>query len=65
MAEKHIEHGSKSYHNFFDFKKAFNRVWQEGLWKVMRHFNIDENIIAIIENLYKKNLFINKKCRFG
>ena len=54
MAEKHIEYVRKLYHNFVDFKKAFDRVWHEGLWKVMSHFNIDENIIAIIENLYKK-----------
>ena len=45
MAEKHIEYGRKLYHNFVDFKNAFDRVWHEGLWKVMRHFNIDENII--------------------
>ena len=37
MAEKHIEHGRKSYHNFVDLKKAFDRVWHEGLWKVMRY----------------------------
>ena len=54
MADKHIEHGRKLYHNFVDFKKAFDRVWHYGLWKVMRHFNIDANIITIIENLYKK-----------
>ena len=41
MAEEHIEHGRQLYHNFVDFKKAFNRVW-----KVMKHFNIDDNIIA-------------------
>ena len=55
MSEKHIEHWRKLYHNFVDFKKAFDRVWHEGLWKVMRNFNLDENIIAIIENIKKKN----------
>ena len=54
MAEKHIEHGRQLYHNFVDFKEVFDRVWHEGLLKVIRHFNIDENIIVIIENLYKK-----------
>ena len=29
MAMKHIEHGRKLYHNFVDFKKAFDRVWYE------------------------------------
>ena len=31
MEEKHIEHGIKLYHNYVDFKKAFDRVWHEGL----------------------------------
>ena len=45
MAEEHIEHGRKLYHNFVDFKKAFDRVWYEGLWKVMSHFNIDKVLL--------------------
>ena len=45
MAEKYIEHIRKLYHNFVDFKKAFDRVWHIGLWKVMRHFNIDEILL--------------------
>ena len=64
IADKHIEHGIKLYYDFVDFNKAFDRVWHEGLWKVMRHFNIDTNIIAIIENLYKKTnsvVLVNNK----
>ena len=51
MAEKHIEHGKKCCHNSVDFKKAFDRVWHNGLWIIMRNFNIDEHLILIIENL--------------
>ena len=54
MAEKHIEHGKKLCHNCIDFKKAFYRVWHNRLWNIIRHFNIDEHLISIIENLYKK-----------
>ena len=38
----------------------------EGLWKVMKHFTIDENMNAIIENLYKKTnstVLVNNKTR--
>ena len=42
IAEKHIEHEKKLCDNFIDFKKAFDRVWHNGLWNIMRHFNIDE-----------------------
>ena len=54
MDEKHIEHRRKLYHTFVDFKNAFDQVWHEGLLKVIIPFNIDEYIIVIIENLYKK-----------
>ena len=57
LAEKHIEHGKKYT---ITLLTSISYIWHERLWKVMRHFNIDENSIAIIENLYKKN----KQCRF-
>ena len=37
LAEKYIEHVLKLYHNFIDYKKSFDRVWNEGLWNVMRN----------------------------
>ena len=51
--EKHIEYGKKLCHHFIDFKKAFDRVWYNGLWNIMRNYNIDEQLISIIEDLYK------------
>ena len=33
-------------------KKAFDIVWHEGLWNVMRQFNIQERLICLIESLY-------------
>ena len=42
-------------HNLFiDFRKAFDRVWQKGLWSSMHKFNIDRKLIDIIKNLYDK-----------
>ena len=32
---KHIEHQRSLYHNFIDFKKAFDRVCYDSLWKVI------------------------------
>lgn len=39
LIEKHLQHQHDLYHNFIDFKKAFDRVWHEGLWQVLRHYN--------------------------
>ena len=52
MAEKHSEHPKELYHNFIDFKKAFDRVWQEGLWRVLKNTNIDNRLIEVIKSVY-------------
>jgi len=54
IAEKYLELRDRDlYHIFIDFKKAFDRVWHEGLWKIMNHFGIQPKLIQLIENLYK------------
>ena len=53
LIEKHIQHQQDLFHNFIDFKKAFDRVWHEGLWHVLRGYNIDSTIVGVIEELYK------------
>ena len=52
IAEKHIQHQRELYHNFIDFKKAFDRVWHEGLWAVMEQFGFQQDIIDLIKSLY-------------
>ena len=42
------------YHVFIDLKKAFDRVWHKALWATMRKYNINADIIRVIENLYDK-----------
>ena len=34
-----------------DFKKAFDRVWHKGLWKVLRSFSTEEGLIQAIQLL--------------
>ena len=53
LVEKHLQHQRDLYHNFIDFKKAFDRVWHEGLWQIMTNFNFDTNLIEVIKALYK------------
>ena len=38
------------YHNLI--KKAFDRVWYDGLWHVMSEFGIGKDLIKIIKSLY-------------
>ena len=52
IIEKYQEHQDELYHVFIDFKKAFDRVWHKALWATMHKYNIDKNLIALIEELY-------------
>ena len=52
LSEKYVEHQKPMYHNFIDFKKAFDRVWYQALWTVTRKYNINNNIICTIMSLY-------------
>ena len=48
--EKHLEHQKELYHNCFDFKKAFHRVWHVGLWRDLKEYNIDNRLIEVIKS---------------
>ncbi|KAK2180692.1 hypothetical protein NP493_431g02001 [Ridgeia piscesae] len=54
LCEKYLQHQQDLYHIFIDLKKAFDRVWHAALWATMRHFNINANLIIMIQNLYDK-----------
>ena len=53
LMEKHMEQ-RQVYHNFIDFKKAFDRMctlpWHDGLWNVMSECGIGNDLIQIIKS---------------
>ena len=53
IIEKHLQHQRDLFHNFIDFKKAFDRVWHDGLWHVLRGYNTDERLAGVIQALYE------------
>ena len=58
ICEKYRELGKPVFHTFVDYKKCFDRVWQDGLWAVLRRFNISKGIVNSIEALYK----VSRSC---
>ena len=54
IIEKYHEHQQELYRVFIDFKKAFDRVWHQALWATMHKYNIDQNLIALIQELYSQ-----------
>ena len=53
LAEKYDEFEKELYVCYIDFRKAFDSVWCKELWKVLRHYGYFEDIISILENMYK------------
>jgi len=39
------------YNNFIDFKHAVDSMWQEGLWRIMRHYGVPEELVVLIEDI--------------
>ena len=54
LCKKYLQHQQNLFHVFVDLKKAFDRVWHVALWATMRLYNINDNLIRIIECLYNK-----------
>ena len=42
---------ARPFHNFTDFKNAFDGVWHAGLWQVLTSFNIKEGLVQVIQAL--------------
>ena len=62
LCEKYIEHGSKVFLNFVDYRKALNRLWHDAIWAVLRTYGIDENIMRALGLLNAKS---TNKVRVG
>ena len=54
LCERYLQHQQDLFHVFVDFKKAFDRVWHAALWSIMKLYNINANLIKVIESLYSK-----------
>ena len=54
LCERYPQHQQDLFHVFVDFKKAFDRVWHAALWSTMKLYNINANLIKVIESLYSK-----------
>ena len=52
LCEKYRQHQKDLYHVFTDYKKAFDRVWHDALWATMNLYNINANLIKVIQRLY-------------
>src|SRR5664279_4791431 len=53
LSEKYTYFSKDLYVCYIDFRKAFDSIWREGLWRVMRNMGYPEKIVRILESLYR------------
>ena len=53
ITEKYNEIGKPLYFCYIDYQKAFDTVWQEGLWSAMRHLGYPDKIMRLLQVLYQ------------
>ena len=55
LIQHHIEKkDGKVFAVFIDYKKAFDRVWHDGLFSVLQQYGVPRKLINIIRDLYSK-----------
>jgi hypothetical protein len=55
IAEKYTElQEHELYLVFIDFKKAFDRVPHEVMWRIMEHYGMQPKIVALLRELYNR-----------
>ena len=54
--EKHLEHQKELYYNFIDFRKPFDHVWHERLFRALKECSIDDRLIEVIKSFYDETI---------
>jgi len=55
ITEKYLEKDKSLFCCYIDFQKAFDSVWQKGLWKAMEFFGFPSKLIRLLQALYKQS----------
>ena len=53
IMEKAREHNVPIHFNFIDFKAAFDTVWREALWRMLKVVGVSGKVVNIIRSLYR------------
>ena len=53
ILEQSHEWNTSLYINFLDFKKAFDSVHRDSLWKILQHYGVPNKLVNVIKMLYQ------------
>ena len=54
VVKKYLYKWKKVYVAFIDYKKAFDCIDRDALWKVLEHFGIKGNMLATHKSIYSQ-----------
>ena len=54
IMEQSLEWNSPLYINFVDFRKAFDSIHRETIWKLLRHYGVPEKLTTLIRKSYEE-----------
>ncbi|PIK45030.1 hypothetical protein BSL78_18122 [Apostichopus japonicus] len=68
LTEKHLKHQHDLCHNFIDFKKAFDRVWHDGLFACPQRFQhrgrtCSSQVIHSLRQIWHRNQHSTEKSK--
>ena len=46
---RYLQQQQDLYHVFIDCKRAFDRLWHKALWSTLRLYNLNANLIQVLE----------------
>lgn len=53
LIEKKIEFNEEVVICFIDFAQAYDSIWREGAWNIMKKYGINKKIVKLIKSLYR------------
>ena len=54
IIEQSIEWKTPLYINFIDFKKAFDSIHRDTLWKIVKAYGVPDKIVTLMKCFYTK-----------
>lgn len=53
--DKHLTENKKLCFCFVEFRKAYDSIWCEALFKNLLGYEVSTNFVSLLRNMYEKN----------
>ena len=61
--DKYLSENKKLYFCFMDFRKAYDSIWQQALFKKLSGYGVSTNSVSLLKNMYEKTKLSVKLSR--